>query len=135
MKLRPFKSKRRPNRGDFWSLEVDLDIDPTSLNPSGKAKHDVLLANGDTMAWEFTVNGQCGPMLRYGSKDIWGPHRVKLKPKENSAVRGQIGLPASCNKEQLPSSERIEVKVDAKPVNPGILAQEDSLYCDFELNE
>jgi hypothetical protein len=135
MNLKPFKSKRRANQADFWSLSVKLDVDPTLLRPSGDAKHNVFLANEDTMTYEFTVHGQCGPMLRYGSKDEWGPHRETLKPKEDFTMQGKIGLPATCDKGQLPAGERIAVKVDARPLNPRVLAQEDFLYCNLELNE
>lgn len=135
MNLNPFKSKRRANQADFWSLTVKLDIDPTLLSPSEDAKHDVFMVNEDTMAYEFTVHGRCGPMLRYGSKAEWGPHRETLKPNEDFTMRGKIGLPATCDKTQLPVAERIAVKVDARPLNPRVLTQEDSLYCNLDLNK
>lgn len=133
MNLNPFKSKRRP-KTEFWALDVELDVDSTSLRPSGDAKHDVLLKNLGTMAYEITVHGQCGPMLRYGSNEEWGPHEKELKPKEKSTLRGKIGLPSACDKSQLPTFERIAIKVDARPVNPRALSQDGFLYCDFELS-
>jgi hypothetical protein len=134
MNLRPFNSKRRPKRPDLWGLKVKSDIDPISLMPSGKAKHEVSMVNKDTMTYELTFDGSCGPLLRYGSAQTWGPVKRELSPDDGRrSIKTEITLPASCDVSQLPTSEEVRLKTHAKPMNPEIISQEAAVNHDLDL--
>jgi hypothetical protein len=87
------------------------------------------------MAYDLTVHGYCGPLLRYGEAKTWGPHERTLSPGEQRPLKGKISLPASCDGDDLPCFEQVELKTEARPVNPRILTQEDSVYHDLKLKK
>jgi hypothetical protein len=135
MNLRPFLSKRRARRADLWGLAVTSRIEPLSLAPSEDANHNVSLENKDSMAYDLTVHGYCGPLLRYGKAKTWGPHERTLSPGEQRPLKGKIGLPASCDDGDLPCFEQVELNTEARPVNPHILIQKASVYHDVKLKK
>lgn len=133
MRHRPFICKRRPKRADLWGLEVTSDIQPTSLSPSGGAKHEVRLQNIDTMAYGLTVQGVCGPQLRYESaaRQICGPLERKLNPGDEAPLKGKL----SRTEGNSSGSEQVELQAVATPSNPEILAQKASIVHNLDLTE
>lgn len=135
MNLRPFRTKRRPKRAEFWGLVVESDINPPALGPADAAQHEVMLQNKDTIGYKLTVKAHCGPLLRYGSDGQWGPHERMLSPEQKSPLNGTLDLPSACDATKLPCWEQVVLKADATPFDPMIKGQTASIFHDVNLTK